>query len=95
MQPNKGARVFYGWWLVPILLLVYSIPIGFVFYGPPVINTFMSRSLGWQRGEINLGYTILGVVSGLGAIQKSGASTQNKGDWWSAKRLIPPFSDDT
>ena len=59
-MPNKATGSgFYGWWLLPILCLVYSIPIGFALYGPPVINTYMTKALGWERGQINLGYTDL------------------------------------
>ncbi|MCX6005684.1 MAG: MFS transporter, partial [Chloroflexi bacterium] len=65
-ERTKGSS-FYGWWLLPILCLVYSIPIGFALYGPPVIYQFMQKDLGWQRGEINLGYTIIGIMLGLGA----------------------------
>jgi MFS family permease len=53
--------------LLPILCLVYSIPIGFALYGPPVIYRFMQKELSWQRGEINLGYTFIGVMIGVGA----------------------------
>jgi len=67
MPAIKKEGGFYGWWLLPILCLVYSIPIGFGLYGPPVIYQFMKDELHWQRGEINLGYTILGVMLGLGA----------------------------
>jgi len=63
----RGAG-FYGWWLLPILCLVYSIPIGFALYGPPVINTFMAESLGWQRGQLNVGYSIIGIMLGMGAL---------------------------
>jgi MFS family permease len=65
---GKAGGGFYGWWLLPVLCLVYSIPIGFALYGPPVINTFMADSLKWQRGEVNLGYSILAVTLGLGAL---------------------------
>jgi len=68
-MPNKAiGRGFYGWWLLPILCLVYSIPIGFALYGPPVINTYMAESLGWQRGQINVGYSIIGIMLGVGAL---------------------------
>jgi MFS transporter, OFA family, oxalate/formate antiporter len=61
------SRSFYGWVLLPILCLVYSIPIGFALYGPPVIYRFMQKELPWQRGEINLGYTFIGIMIGVGA----------------------------
>lgn len=68
-MPNKEpGGGFYGWWLLPILCLVYSIPIGFALYGPPVIYTFMAGDLGWQRGEVNLGYSIIGIMLGMGAL---------------------------
>jgi hypothetical protein len=56
MPQKTGGGGFYGWWMLPFLCLVYSIPIGFAFYGPPVIYTFMQSDLGWQRGEIYAGY---------------------------------------
>jgi MFS family permease len=68
MKRNTTKPGFYGWWLLPILCLVYSIPIGFALYGPPVIYQFMQKELGWQRGEVNLGYTIIGMMLGLGAL---------------------------
>jgi MFS family permease len=68
-MPNKATGSgFYGWWLLPILCLVYSIPIGFALYGPPVIYTFMAEDLGWQRGQINIGYSIIGIMLGMGAL---------------------------
>jgi MFS family permease len=68
-MPNKATGSgFYGWWLLPILCLVYSIPIGFALYGPPVIYTYMAESLGWQRGQINVGYSIIGIMLGVGAL---------------------------
>lgn len=67
MAASEKEGRFYGWWLLPILCFVYSIPIGFVLYGPPVIYQFMQNELHWQRGEINLGYSIIGIMLGLGA----------------------------
>ncbi|MCX5996409.1 MAG: MFS transporter [Chloroflexi bacterium] len=67
MTAKAKSGSFYGWWLLPILCLVYSIPIGFALYGPPVIYTYMSKALGWERGQINLGYTIIGIMLGMGA----------------------------
>ncbi|MGD0854417.1 MAG: MFS transporter [Dehalococcoidia bacterium] len=67
MAKKTKTGSFYGWVLLPILCLVYSIPIGFALYGPPVIYRFMQKELPWQRGEINLGYTFIGVMIGLGA----------------------------
>jgi len=68
-MPDKNKPgVFYGWWLLPILCLVYSIPIGFALYGPPVIYTFMVKDMGWQRGEVNVGYSIIGIMLGVGAL---------------------------
>jgi hypothetical protein len=34
-------------------------------------------------------------ASGRGTSQKSGASSQKSGDWWSTKRLMPSFTDET
>ncbi|HPI52398.1 MAG TPA: MFS transporter, partial [Smithellaceae bacterium] len=67
MTEKAKTAAFYGWVLMPVLCLVYSIPIGFALYGPPVIYRFMQKDLSWQRGEISLGYTIIGLTLGLGA----------------------------
>ena len=68
MPEKTGKSSFYGWVMLPILCLVYSIPVGFALYGPPIINTFMAEDLQLQRGQINIGYSIIGIVYGLGAI---------------------------
>ena len=68
MAGKTGKGRFYGWVMVPILCVVYSIPIGFAVYGVPVINTFMSNDLQLQRWQTNLGYSIIGVVLGLGTL---------------------------
>ena len=67
MTDPAKKQGFYGWALLPILCIVYSVPIGFALYSPPVIYQFMTKDLHWQRGEINLGYTIIGLVLGLSA----------------------------
>ena len=68
MPETKGVNKFYGWFMLPFLCLVYSIPIGFAMYGPPVINTYMAEELKLQRWQVNVGYSILGIVLGLGAL---------------------------
>jgi len=68
MPEKTGKNKFYGWVLLPILCLVYSIPIGFAMYGPPVINTFMAEDLKLQRWQVNVGYSIIGIVLGLGSL---------------------------
>lgn len=67
MTSKTETGKFYGWVLLPVLCLVYSIPIGFALYGPPVIYRFMQKELSWQRGEINLGYTLIGIMIGCGS----------------------------
>jgi MFS family permease len=68
MPEKTGGNKFYGWVLLPVLCLVYSIPIGFAMYGPPVINTFMAEELKLQRWQVNVGYSMIGIVLGLGAL---------------------------
>ncbi len=68
MPEKTGKSSFYGWVMLPILCLVYSIPIGFALYGPPIINTFMAEELQLQRWQVNIGYSIIGMVLGLGAL---------------------------
>jgi MFS family permease len=68
MPAKTEKSKFYGWVLLPVLCLVYSIPIGFALYGPPVINTFMAEDLKLQRWQVNVGYSIIGFVLGLGAL---------------------------
>lgn len=68
MRDKRKRSKFYGWVMLPVLCLVYSIPIGFIIYGAPVINTFMAEDLKLQRWEVNVGYSIIGIVLGLGAL---------------------------
>jgi sugar phosphate permease len=56
---------FYGWWLLFFLWIVYTIPIGFVFYGPPVLYPFMIEETGWSRGDIMVGYAAIMLLTGL------------------------------
>lgn len=65
MAAELQARRFYGWWLLFFLWLVYTIPIGFIFYGPPVLYPLMIEELGWSRGDTMLGYALIMLLSGL------------------------------
>lgn len=56
---------FYGWRLLFFLWVVYTIPVGFVFYGPPVLYPFMIEATGWSRGEIMVGFAAMGLCGGL------------------------------
>ncbi len=56
---------FYGWWLLLFLWIVYTIPIGFVFYGPPVLYPFMIEETGWSRGDIMVGYAAMMLLTGV------------------------------
>jgi len=64
-QAKAGSPGFYGWWLLFFLWVVYTIPVGFIFYGPPILFPFMINELGWSRGEIMTGYAVLGLLTGL------------------------------
>ena len=67
MGADTRGRGFYGWWLLFFLWIVYTIPIGFVIYGPPVLYPFMIEATGWSRGEIMVGYGAMGLSMGLAA----------------------------
>ncbi|MFC1895921.1 MFS transporter [Thermodesulfobacteriota bacterium] len=58
---------FYGWWLLFFLWVVYSIPVGFVVYGVPVLYPFMIEDLGWSRGKVMMGYSAISLLFGLTA----------------------------
>jgi len=64
-QARAGSPSFYGWWLLFFLWVVYTIPVGFIFYGPPILFPFMIKELGWSRGDIMAGYALLGLLSGF------------------------------
>ncbi len=68
MTSDVQKQKFYGWILLPFLCLIYAIPIGFAFYGPPIINTFMATDLNLPRGQINVGYSFIGMLLGIGAL---------------------------
>ena len=67
MGTETQPRSFYGWWLLFFLWIVYTIPIGFVIYGPPVLYPFMIEAMGWSRGEIMIGFAAMGLAVGLTA----------------------------
>ena len=65
MEAGKRKPRFYGWWLLFFLWIVYTIPIGFVFYGPPVLYPFMIEETGWSRGDIMVGYAAIMLLTGI------------------------------
>jgi MFS family permease len=65
MEAGKRKPGFYGWWLLFFLWIVYTIPIGFVFYGPPVLYPFMIEETGWSRGDIMVGYAAIMLLTGV------------------------------
>ena len=67
MATETKKKGFYGWWLLFFLWIVYTIPIGFAFYSPAVIYPFMIEALGWSRGEIMIGATMMVLLFGISA----------------------------
>ncbi len=65
MSTDSEARGFYGWWLLFFLWVVYTIPVGFVFYSPAVLYPFMIQEMGWSRGEIMIGSTAVLLLFGV------------------------------
>jgi len=65
MEAEPRAQRFYGWWLLFFLWIVYTIPIGFIFYGPPVLYPLMIEETGWSRGDTMLGYALTMLFTGL------------------------------
>ncbi len=65
MEAGKARPGFYGWWLLFFLWVVYTIPVGFVFYGPPVLYPFMIEETGWSRGDIMVGYAAIMLLTGV------------------------------
>jgi sugar phosphate permease len=65
MEAETRKPGFYGWWLLFFLWIVYTIPIGFVFYGPPVLYPFMIEETGWSRGDIMVGYAAIMLLTGI------------------------------
>ena len=65
MEAEERTPRFYGWWLLFFLWIVYTIPIGFVFYGPPVLYPFMIEETGWSRGDIMVGYAAIMLLTGV------------------------------
>jgi MFS family permease len=65
MEAETRKPGFYGWWLLFFLWIVYTIPIGFVFYGPPVLYPFMIEETGWSRGDIMVGYAAIMLLTGV------------------------------
>ena len=67
MEAETQPRGFYGWWMLFFLWIVYTIPIGFAFYGPMVLYPFMIEEIGWSRGEVMVGATAMMLLVGLSA----------------------------
>jgi MFS family permease len=65
MEIEVKKRPFYGWWLLLLLGITYAIEMGFAFYGPAVILPYMTRSMGWSRGEVMIGLTAIVLLYGL------------------------------
>jgi sugar phosphate permease len=65
VETGRRTRRFYGWWLLFFLWIVYTIPIGFVFYGPPVLYPFMIEETGWSRADIMAGYAAIMLITGI------------------------------
>ena len=62
---NQDTGEFYGWRNVAILFFLYSVMMGFVFYGFSVIFPAMLQAQGWGRGEAALAHTIRGLATGF------------------------------
>jgi len=67
MRDETQARGFYGWWLLFFLWIVYTIPVGFAFYGQPVLYPFMIGDIGWSRGEVMVGFAATMLAMGVAA----------------------------
>lgn len=76
---HTAPRAFYGWPLLFILWVVYTLPIGFAFYGPAILYPYMIDEMGWSRGKTMVGATALMLFFGLASpltallIQRIGA----------------------
>ena len=64
-QTQQSPGKFYGWVNVFFLFLLYSLMMGFVFYGFTVIFPAMITAEGWGRGEASLAHTIRGLATGF------------------------------
>lgn len=67
MIPFVGARkrVFYGWWIVVISVLVNAVPAGLYFIGFSVLFLPISRDLGISRAATSLPFSLTRVISGV------------------------------
>jgi MFS family permease len=65
MEAEPQTRRFYGWWLLLFLWIVYAFPIGFIFYGPPVLYPLMIEETGWSRGDTMVGYALSMLLAGM------------------------------
>lgn len=63
IQPERPN--FYGWKNAVLLFFVYSIMMGFIFYGFSVIFPAMIKAQGWGRGEASLAHSLRGLIVGF------------------------------
>ena len=54
MVDATKQRDFYGWWLLFFLWMVYSIPVGFMVYGAPVLYPFMIAEMAYEVESMRL-----------------------------------------
>lgn len=58
-------KIFYGWFLIPILGIIYLINVGFPVVGASVTNTYMAKALNLGRGTLGLGFTVCFLIGGF------------------------------
>ena len=59
--PRRKPRVFYGYWIVAFTFLCLLISIGSGSFAFSLFVDRLQSSLGWSRGQILMGFTVLEV----------------------------------
>ena len=61
----RRPRIFYGWWIVVVVVLLNIFQGGVLFYGFTLIITPLRADTGWTATEVTAVFPILGVLSAV------------------------------
>ncbi len=64
-MPNPRPRIFYGWWLVVVSVVVLMASLGLTAYSFGVFLKPLSQHFGWSRAAVSAAMSVFYVVMGL------------------------------
>ena len=61
MQQEKP--LFHGWWITIYAFFTFGLAVGIPYYGMPFFYTYYTKTFGWSRSDITLGFPIAALVT--------------------------------